>query len=101
MDKYNLSNKATIEAGRKYNFAKEIRLLLNDKVIKELLIENINEIWIYNLDVSAFMEPFNDVNLEGYEENLRDLEEEWFSEGYIIDWKRIHLDKSILFMLNL
>ena len=47
------------------------------------------------------MEPFNDVNLEGYEENLRDLEEEWFSEGYIIDWKRIHLDKSILFMLNL
>lgn len=101
MDKYNLTNKATIEAGRKYNFTKEIRLLLNDKIIKDLLIENINEIGIYNLNVSGLMEPFNDVNLSGYEENLRDLEEEWFSEGYIIDWKRTHLDKSILFMLNL
>lgn len=101
MDKHNLIDEAVIEAGRKYNFAKEIRLLLNDKVIKDLLIENINEIGIYNLNVSGLMEPFNDVNLRGYEENLRDLEEQWFSEGYIIDWKRIHLDKSILFMLNL
>lgn len=97
-DKYELVLGSIVDAKKKYEFAEAIRELIND--FKDQIMTSVNKNGRFELDIIPIMEHYCEFYLGGYEENLRDLEEEWFSKGYIIDWKSVHQDDVVIFELN-
>lgn len=83
-----------------YLFSRKIRSLLEDEAIQRAIISIVNRCEICELNVKFIKKDFAGFDLRGYEENLRTLEEEWFSKGYIIDWKSMHQDDVITFTLD-
>lgn len=100
MDKDELVEKAIEESKMIYIFSRRIRKLIEDENIKRAITDIVDRCEICELHVKFIKEGFKGFDLKGYEENLRDLEEEWLSKGYFIDWKSVHQDDVITFTLD-
>ena len=83
-----------------YIFERRIRKLIEDESIKRAITDIVDRCEICELNVKFIKDGFKGFELKGYEEGLRDIEEEWFSRGYYIDWKSIHQNDVITFHLD-
>lgn len=100
MDKDEVVERLIEENKMIFIFSRRIRKLIEDEKIKRAITDIVDRCEICELNVKFIKDGFKGFELKGYEESLRDLDEEWLSRGYFIDWKTVHQDDVITFTLD-